>query len=186
MLLAELIGRFLVPLNTLDIEYMVTGAVAAIVYGEPRLTHDLDLVLHLDDGQAHALAGAFPAEEFYVPPVETILQELARSRHGHFNLLHHESAFRADVYLRGEDPLQRWGLARRRRESLDGLTIWLAPIEYVILRKLELVRDGIVRHQEDIRAMIRVSGGMIDRAELESWLGRLRLGGTWDGVSRQG
>jgi hypothetical protein len=64
-------------------------------------------------GQAHRLAAVFPGDEFYVPPVETILEELTRPQHGHFNRLHHESAFRADLYLRGEDPLQRWGLARR-------------------------------------------------------------------------
>lgn len=32
-------------LNMTDIAYIITGAVASIVYGEPRLTRDLDLVV---------------------------------------------------------------------------------------------------------------------------------------------
>lgn len=36
-------GRF----NAIGVEYMVTGATAAIVYGQPRLTNDLDVVLAL-------------------------------------------------------------------------------------------------------------------------------------------
>ena len=34
-------------LETSGFEYLVTGSIASIVYGEPRLTHDIDLVLHL-------------------------------------------------------------------------------------------------------------------------------------------
>ncbi len=40
----DLLGLFIGPINRLGLEYMVTGAVAAIVYGEPRLTHDIDVV----------------------------------------------------------------------------------------------------------------------------------------------
>ena len=32
-------------LNNLNIRYMITGSVASIVYGEPRMTHDIDLVM---------------------------------------------------------------------------------------------------------------------------------------------
>ena len=42
---------FLRPLTMLHLDYMVTGSVAAIVYGEPRLTHDLDLVIDLNPQQ---------------------------------------------------------------------------------------------------------------------------------------
>ena len=37
---ASLVALFVRPLNTLRIPYLVTGAVAAVVYGEPRLTRD--------------------------------------------------------------------------------------------------------------------------------------------------
>ena len=36
---------FASSLNKADISYIITGAVASIIYGEPRLTHDLDLVV---------------------------------------------------------------------------------------------------------------------------------------------
>ena len=31
--------------NLLNIDYAVTGSVASIIYGEPRVTHDIDFVL---------------------------------------------------------------------------------------------------------------------------------------------
>ncbi|MBN2144927.1 MAG: hypothetical protein JW774_09915 [Candidatus Aureabacteria bacterium] len=49
---AELIGVFVLPMEKGGIEYMITGSVAAIFYGHPRLTHDIDLVLHLTRGES--------------------------------------------------------------------------------------------------------------------------------------
>ena len=38
---------FVSRLNQLSMPYMITGAVASIIYGEPRLTNDIDLVIDL-------------------------------------------------------------------------------------------------------------------------------------------
>jgi hypothetical protein len=45
---ANLFLLFTRRLNKLGVSYMVSGSVAVIVYGEPRLTHDVDLVAVLD------------------------------------------------------------------------------------------------------------------------------------------
>ena len=41
---ADLFLLFVRPLNQANIRYIIGGSVAAIFYGEPRLTHDVDLV----------------------------------------------------------------------------------------------------------------------------------------------
>ena len=41
------LAPFLEPLERLGLPYCVTGSVAASVYGEPRLTADVDIVLVL-------------------------------------------------------------------------------------------------------------------------------------------
>lgn len=64
----SLIALFVRPLNQLRVPYLVTGGVASVVYGEPRLTRDIDLVIELRPRDARRFAGAWPAEEFYVPP----------------------------------------------------------------------------------------------------------------------
>jgi hypothetical protein len=47
---------------------MVTGAIAAIVYGEPRLTNDLGCVIKLSDDDVLQLRDVFPESGYYVPP----------------------------------------------------------------------------------------------------------------------
>jgi hypothetical protein len=177
---ADLLGVFIGPFNRLGLEYMVTGAVAAIVYGEPRLTHDIDVVVELRADDAARLAAAFPAPEFYVPPPEVIKLEVGRPARGHFNLVHIPTALKADVYPVGQDPLHRWGFPRRRKEVVAGGPLWLAPAEYVIVRKLQYLREGeSEKHVRDIRAMLRFSAAVIDREALAEQVALYSLEKEW-------
>ncbi len=183
------ISLFLVftkPLESVGINYMTTGSVASMLYGIPRFTHDLDLVLELSSQQAMALSSAFPLDKYYAPPLEIIQIESRRPQRGHFNLIHHDTGLKADIYLHGRDGLQTWGLARKSRILLpDGNGIWVAPPEYVILRKLEYYREGHAeKHLNDIAGMLEISGDSIDTSIIEEWVVRLDLQHPWQSIPR--
>lgn len=171
-------------LTALGAQYMITGATAAIIYGQPRLTNDLDVVLSLSETDLPALRVTFPESEFYLPPESVIRAEQARAQRGHFNILHLNSGYKADIYLAGRDPLHVWALPRRRQiRWTDDLTLPVAPPEYVILRKLEYFREGgSSKHPADIRAILR--GGEVDRATLAAWADRLGLSTLLDEVTK--
>lgn len=177
---SDLYARLLRPLNEAGIPYMVTGGLAAIIYGEPRLTNDVDVVLQLRPSDTGRLVAAYPTSTYYLPPLETIREESARPAHGHFNILDLTTALRADIYCAGDDPLAAWGLARRRGVTLGEGEIWVAPIEYVILLKLRYFRESRSdRHLRDIATMRRLSGELIDQNALDDWIERLGLGPEW-------
>ncbi len=181
----ELFRVFTAPLDTRGLRYMVVGSVASMVYGEPRLTNDIDLVLDLPFRRASEIPPLFPAESFYCPPEEVLSIESKRPRRGHFNLVHFESGYKADVYLCGEDPLQRWGLAQRRQVELaGGDKLWIAPPEYVILRKLEFFKEGgSEKHRLDVQGMLAASGDDLDRTFLREWVDKLGVREVWDSFS---
>ena len=88
---------------------------------------------------------------------------------------------RADVYALGDDELGAWAMPRRWAAPMAGETVSVAPIEYVILKKLVYFRDGgSERHLRDISAMIRVSGETIDQSAMDAWLDHLGLRNEWD------
>ncbi|MEO5826908.1 MAG: hypothetical protein ABIR59_13540 [Gemmatimonadales bacterium] len=184
MIEPDLISLFVQPLNRLRIPYFVTGGVAAVIYGEPRLTRDIDLVLDLRAGDAPRLAGAWATGEFYVPPVEVMAEEAGRAAHGHFNIMHHDTAFRADVYCLGsDDELGAWALQHARQMKIGVDEVAVAPVEYVIVRKVQyFVAGGSDRHLRDIRAMLRLSGEQVEEAALARWLDQLNLRRVWDDV----
>ena len=175
----DLIGLFIEPLERLGIEYMITGGVASVIYGDPRFTRDIDIVLELEPSDITPLAASFSSDDFYVPPEEVLEEAAGRRGGGHFNLIHAETALRADVYVKGDDPLHGWAFERRTRVRFEGLQIWIAPVEYVVLRKLQYYRDsGSDRHLRDVAMMLRISGDAMNQRELGRWIDRLGLAET--------
>ncbi len=67
----------------------------------------------------HARIAAFPLDDLYRPPSEILRLEQQRAERGHFNLIHHETGFRADVCLARQDELHRWGPGHAREVSLS-------------------------------------------------------------------
>jgi hypothetical protein len=67
---ANLFLMFTQRLNTLGVAYMVSGSVAVIIYGEPRLTHDVDLIVVLDRGHIARAARSIPASTVIVRKLE--------------------------------------------------------------------------------------------------------------------
>lgn len=155
---------FTEPLEEQGLRYMVSGSVAAIYYGEPRLTNDVDIVLWLTPEKIDAFIRSFPPEEFYCPPKEVILEEMARRARGHCNLIHHNTGFKADLYLVRSDPLHLWGLSRTREGELDDRSFKLAPPEYVIVRKLQFFKEGgSGKHLRDIHRILLSDDNELDR-----------------------
>jgi hypothetical protein len=176
------LSLFAARFEAVGVPYMVTGATAAIFYGQPRVTNDLDVVVSLDEAGRFALLREFPEADFYVPPESVIRVEQARSQRGHFNIIHLESGFKADIYLAADDALHGWAMPRRRRvQWTSQLVVSFAPPEYVVLRKLEYFREGgSMKHAVDIRAMRDITS--LDEASMVPWLERLGLMTVWQQV----
>jgi hypothetical protein len=123
---------------------VVTGAIALIVYGEPRLTHYVDLVLELHLEDVEKLTLKFPSRIFYITPPEVILHEINRKEGGNFNIIHQPTGLRADIYLAGRDSFNKWALDNFRTIKIRERSYRIASPEYVIVRKLEYYLQGRV------------------------------------------
>lgn len=181
----ELIDTFIRPLNEHGIRYIITGSVASMVYGEPRLTNDVDVVLDIKPTDIAKLIEAFPETDFYLPPVEVIEAELLRGSRGHFNIISQHTMLKADIYLVGVDSIQLWGMADARILEIDNQKISFAPPEYVIIRKLEFYREGhSEKHLRDIAAMLTESSAEIDQEILSKHIAQLGLQPQWQAAKQ--
>ncbi len=162
------------------IPYMITGSVAGIVYGEPRMTNDVDVILEITSDHIPLITDAFPLDQYYCPPAEVIRVELERDLRGHFNLVRHDTGFKADIYLSGSDPLHRWAMQSRRCMQIGSESVWLAPPEYVIIRKMEFFREGDShKHLTDIVAMLANLKDSLDITQIESMALERGLSSIW-------
>ncbi len=108
----ELLQRIVEVLDRLDIPYLVTGSVAAMAYGEPRLTNDIDIVAAIEERHIAGFMEAFPPDEFYVS--EEAIREAIRRRL-QFNVIHPSSGLKIDIILRKGTPFDVSRFSRLRR-----------------------------------------------------------------------
>jgi hypothetical protein len=180
----DLIKLFVGPLQSESIRYFISGSVAAMLYGEPRVTHDIDLVVFLRASDVVKLPKLYPSPEFYVPPPEVIAAEVARQQHGCFNVIHADSSLKADFFTANRDELHAWAFRNLKHYPAQSMEVSLAPPEYVIVRKLEYFREGgSDKHLRDIRGMLNISGEQINRTDLEEWIRRRGVETEWKRVA---
>jgi hypothetical protein len=179
----EWLFQFTDGFEKVGIPYAIVGSVASSVYGEPRATNDVDVVIQLAKEDATKLARAFPEEQFYVPPTEVIVIELSRGHGAHLNVIALETMAKADLYPLA-DAEKAW-FAKRRSVTVAGRSIWLAAPESVILYKLRYFREGgAEKHLRDIRGILAVSGATIDRDAIARACEQLALTAEWKRVTQ--
>jgi hypothetical protein len=172
---------FTLKLNELKLDYFITGSVASIVYGEPRLTHDIDIVLEISVSGIDKFIKAFAGVEFYIPPIEIIRNEIERSERGHFNIIHNESGFKADIFLIGNDKFQKWALDNRKMLTFQDSLIYIAPPEYVIIKKLEYFKEGgAQKHITDIKNILINSAEIINLEFIEKYAAMFGVLDNWN------
>lgn len=151
----DLIALFVIPLEMAGIPYLVSGSVATAIYGEPRNTLDIDLAVFPAAAQMMTFQQLFPEGGFYLPPVEVIELECRRTSRGHFNIIHHATGLKADIYPSKNHPFLPWAMENKKRVQTPSGEVSLAPPEYVILHKLEFYREGgQQKHLRDIAGVI--------------------------------
>jgi hypothetical protein len=129
----EFIIRVVGDLRATGIAYMVAGSVGSGLHGEPRSTHDVDIVIDPTAEQLERLVQALGAD-YYVSP------EAAREALHHrsmFNLIDFANGWKADLILRKDRPFSREEFSRRRETPYGSGSLWVASPEDVILSKLE-------------------------------------------------
>lgn len=158
--LLKLLAR---ELDRARIPYMVIGGQAVQLYGEPRMTRDIDLTLGLDsDGLVRVLAvcGACGLKPLPVAPADFVRETMV------LPALEERSGIRVD-FVFSVTSYERQAISRSRPVELGGVSVRFAEVEDVVIHKLVAGRP---RDLEDVRSIIVKNPG-IDRAYVEQWLG---------------
>src|SRR5262245_55317568 len=113
---------------------MIVGSIAAMVYGEPRLTRDMDLVIDIQPQDAQKFAQLFCQPEYYCPPIEILGDEI--NNRGQFNLLHVPTGLKVDIVIKKVTDFDKSRFARSKKIELwDGFSASLASAEDIIIKK---------------------------------------------------
>jgi len=175
---AGFLRRLVTSLDDAGIPYMVAGSFASTYYGEPRTTHDIDIVIAPSRRTLRLLLGSLPEDEYYVS--ETAAMDALRGR-GQFNVIDLETGWKVDLIVQKERPFSQTELSRRRPGRVLEVDLMMASPEDTVLTKLEWSKlSGSERQLRDVAGVLRVSGPELDIEYIEKWVQALGLGAEWE------
>lgn len=149
-------------LERLEIPYMVVGGFAAILYGEPRLTLDVDIVVDMRPDHIRPFVAAFPIPDYYVS--EEAIRDSLRRRFP-FNVIQPFTGAKVDLVPLPRDLLTRSAFERRQRLEHDpsGRSAAFIRAEDLVVAKLIAFRETQSdKHLRDARGILVTQWGQLD------------------------
>jgi hypothetical protein len=183
----ELLRRVIKALDAAGADYMVTGSLVSSMQGEPRSSHDVDVVVALEQKDVAALVEAFPAPDFYLDEQSIRAAIGGAGAFRQFNLLEPVEGNKVDFWILSDEPYDRERFARRYSDTLDNIPIKISRPEDTILMKLRWAKmsGGSEKQFGDARGVFELQYPRLDLPYMEQWAAQLGVTDLWDRLKRE-
>ena len=164
----SLIVRIAGILDALTIPYAITGGYAVSIWGKPRSTFDVDVVIEFPQSKIHPLAEALKkiSELVYI---DERMMTRAVERKGEFNFIHIESGIKIDFFVLKDDEFSSARLKRRVSKSIAGKSVYFLSPEDLVLSKLLWRKDTESELQlRDVESVLKFQKNL-DWRYLQKW-----------------
>ncbi|REJ94867.1 MAG: hypothetical protein DWQ34_07630 [Planctomycetota bacterium] len=158
--MGQLLKNVCDTLDDADIEYAIIGGIALSIWGEPRTTFDIDLVVAASPGQIESLCQVFrDSERFVLEPSVCPMPNVTLVR---VHQVDHDKTpselLLADLLVH-EDDTAAHVIARRRKGRFLGRDYWFCSPEDLIVLKLVAARP---RDKMDVLAVLSQMSDELD------------------------
>jgi len=164
----ELLKRVVQALSCAGVEYMLTGSFASSLQGEPRSSHDIDLVVDIQADTIDKIVESFPPPRFYLSKdrvAETV------TKRDVFNLIDSDTGSNVDFWLLTDEPFDHMRFSRRRSQDVLGIKIVVSSPEDTILAKLRWAKlsGGSSKQFTDALRVYEVQFEALNIGYLRDW-----------------
>jgi hypothetical protein len=155
-----------------SVPYCIIGAVALGAWGRPRATNDLDLLVLADSQARDGLIASLSSCSIVVNVQWAETNPMAKGRVTRFASPVHPKYPLDIIYV--ADSQERATVERKKLTVVQGLSVWVASPEDLMLLKL---KAGRPTDFDDVIGIVKNPRLQLDLAYLWSWADRLGLQG---------
>lgn len=168
-------------LHKLKIPYLITGGVAVVVWGRPRYTADIDIIIELKKEKVKEFITAL-IKEGYVD--EDVVNEALRHQ-SEFNFIDNETSMKVDFWILEDSDFDRSRLKRAVARKILGIKVYFSSPEDLILKKLLWFKEsGSNRQLEDIHSVMAIIKDQLDYNYLRRWAKKQKTLGVLEELVR--
>jgi len=180
----ELLKRIVRLLDETGIEYMITGSVASSMQGEPRSTHDIDIVTAIEKSQASKLTELIMDDKYYMDS-ESVIKAIDNQKM--FNLIDMETGDKIDFWILTDSAFDKSRFSRRIDEEIEGIKVAVSSPEDTILSKLRWAKmtGGSEKQFTDALRIYEVQQEKLDKNYMEQWVKKLRVGELYKRLKKE-
>lgn len=162
----HLLVRIVRVLNQLKIPYLITGGMAVYVWGRPRFTADIDVIIELKDEKVKQLVEIL-IKKGYID--EDAVRE-ALQHESEFNFIDNKVGMKVDFWVLKDNEFDKSRLKRRIAKKILNQSVYFISPEDLILKKLLWHQESqSMRQLEDIQSIMQMLRGKLDFAYLKKW-----------------
>ena len=170
----QLLEKVIQVLNTNQIDYMVTGSTVSSLQGEPRATHDIDIVVLINQSSIISLITAFKPPQYYLSE-DGMLDAIKRKTM--FNLIDTADGDKIDFWLLTNEAFDQSRFSRKYNENIYGYDIKVSTPEDTILSKLRWAKlsGGSIKQFTDALRVYEIQYANLDNDYLNQWAKKLQV-----------
>lgn len=154
-----------------DIQYMLTGSIAANFYSIPRMTRDIDIVIDVLESDADKLIKLF-SKDYYID--EKSARKSIRNKKM-FNIIHNEALIKVDFIIKKNIDYRILEFNRKKVIDFEGEKIYITCAEDLVISKLLWAKESESEIQiRDVKNLL-ASNLDLDFKYIDKWIGNLDL-----------
>ncbi len=178
----DILARIVSALEGAGIPYMLTGSLASSIYGTPRATNDIDIVIAPAEGQLRKLKELLPETDYYFDLDDALDAVRRRSQ---FNVIDFASVWKVDLIIQKRRLYDRTAFDHKVSIDHEGIRLFVTTAEDSIISKLDWAKLGDSGIQlRDVAGILRARSELLDRAYIEHWVRELQLEEQWEAAGR--
>jgi len=169
----QLLANIAKILKDLKISYIVTGGIAVLLWGRPRFTADIDIVIELSTNDLNKLQIALKGlgKTGYID--KKTMDDAVRNR-GEFNFIHGNTGVKVDFWVMQNTAFDLSRMRRKVYRTILGEKISFSSPEDLILIKLFWAKESLsTRQLEDAESIMQISRKKLDKRYLMLWSKKL-------------